>query len=206
MPSFAIIDIEGRITRTGFCGSDDIQDQATGTDVAIETTEPMDDTLHYFTATGFEAYPARPGPWAAFDFHAQEWTDPRSLDDIHDEAEAAVRRFRDAVNAHRLTIIAAGSEVEITGHGPVALQGRQEDLTSLQGLAFGAQLRLSMGDSTTLMPFLDRLNVMHHLLPAQMLQLWQKGAAFVSAVYARSWVIKDMDPETDITDPQLWAL
>ena len=124
-----------------------------------------------------------------------------------DAAEMLVRAFRDAVNAKRLEVITAGTNVMITGHGPVALQGRPEDQTSLQGLAFGAQLRLGMGDSTTLMDFLDRENVLHQLVPMQMLELWQKGAAFVSAVYARSWAIKEMDPTTtDIDDPELWVI
>lgn len=124
-----------------------------------------------------------------------------------DEAEMLVRAFRDAVNAKRLKVITAGTSVLITGHGPVALQGRPEDQTSLQGLAFGAQLRLGMGDSTTLMDFLDRENVLHQLVPMQMLELWQKGAAFISAVYARSWAIKEMDPtSTDVDDPALWVV
>jgi len=127
------------------------------------------------------------------------------LETRHDEADLIVLAFRDLVNVKRLEVITAGADVEITGHGTVALQGRPEDQTSLQGLAFGAQLRLSMGDSTTLMDFLDRENVLHQLVPMQMLELWQKGTAFVSAVYARSWEIKEMNPETtDVDDPKLW--
>lgn len=115
--------------------------------------------------------------------------------------------FRDAVNAKRLEVITAGTDVLVTGYGLVALQGRPEDQTSLQGLAFGAQLRLGLGDSATLMTFLDRNNVLHQLAPMQMLELWQKGAAFISAIYARSWVIKEMDPlMTDINDPALWSV
>ena len=122
-------------------------------------------------------------------------------------AELLVRAFRDAVNAKRMEVITSGTSVLIMGHGPVALQGRPQDQTSLQGLAFGAQLRLGMGDSTTLMDFLDRENVLHQLVPMQMLELWQKGAAFVSAVYARSWAIKEMDPSsTDVEDPALWVI
>ncbi len=121
-----------------------------------------------------------------------------------DEAEKIVRSFRDAVNVRRAEVIKAGADVMVTGYGPVALQGRPEDQTSLQGLAFGAQLRLSMGDSMTLMDFLDRENVLHQLQPMQMLELWQKGAAFVSAVYAKSWAIKEMDPTK--TDPNAWGM
>ncbi|MDB5658305.1 MAG: hypothetical protein JWS10_920 [Cypionkella sp.] len=115
--------------------------------------------------------------------------------------------FRAAVNVKRLEVITAGTDVTVTGHGMVALQGRPEDQTSLQGLAFGAQLRLGIGDSATLMDFLDRENVLHQLVPMQMLELWQMGAGFISAIYARSWAIKEMDPSTtDIDDPSLWSV
>lgn len=123
------------------------------------------------------------------------------------EGDQIVRAFRDAVNAKRAALIVAGTVVEVTRHGLVALQGRPEDLSSLQGLAFGAQLRLGAGDNSTLMEFLDKNNVSHHLVPMQMLELWQKGASFISAVYARSWAIKEMDPIlTNAEDPQLWSI
>lgn len=129
------------------------------------------------------------------------------VDAKRDEAEMLIRLFRDSVNAKRLAVITAGVDVEITGYGPVALQGRPEDQASLQGLAFGAQLRLSMGDSTTLTDFMDRNNSPHQLAPAQVLELWQKGAAFISAIYARSWEIKEMDPTTtDVNDATLWVV
>lgn len=117
------------------------------------------------------------------------------------------RAFRDSVNAKRANIIISGTDILVSGHGSVALQGRPEDQTSLQGLAFGAQLRLGMGDSTTLMDFLDRNNTPHQLTPMQILELWQKGAAFISAIYTKSWEIKEMDPfTTDVNDPTLWTV
>lgn len=123
------------------------------------------------------------------------------------DLEPARLAFRELVNAKRLRLITDGVDVTITGHGTVALQGRPEDQTSLQGLAFGAQLRLAAGDSTTLMDFLDRNNDLHQLVPMQMLELWQKGAAFISAIYAKSWEIKEMDPwTTDVENPAIWAL
>jgi hypothetical protein len=123
------------------------------------------------------------------------------------DTQPAKREFRDSINVKRFEIISAGVDVEITGYGTVALQGRPEDQMSLQGLAFGAQLRMSMGDSSTQMDFLDRNNTLHKLIPEQMIELWQKGAGFVSAVYARSWAIKEMDyATTDINDPSLWAI
>lgn len=121
-------------------------------------------------------------------------------------AEQIVRIFRDAVNVKRAGLLAAGTDVEVTGYGVVALQGRPDDQTLIQGLAFGAQLRLGLGDSATQMPFLDRANVLHLLTPVQMIEVWRKGAAFVSVVYRRSWVIKTMDPIlTDLDEQTLWS-
>ncbi|GLS86689.1 hypothetical protein GCM10010873_16630 [Cypionkella aquatica] len=162
-----------------------------------------------FTVNGSEIPAGLSGFWIAVDDHdigdLSAW---RVIDGalVLFDLEPMRLAFRAAVNAKRLAVITAGTTVQITGHGPVALQGRPEDQTSLQGLAFGAQLRVGMGDSTTLMDFLDRENVLHQLVPMQMLELWQKGAAFVSAIYARSWAIKEMDPATtDIDDPELWV-
>ena len=121
--------------------------------------------------------------------------------------EPLIRAYRDDVNAKRLTVISAGTTVTVTGCGLIALQCRPEDQATLQGLAFGAQLRVSSGDITTLTEFLDRDNVLHQLDPMQVLELWQKGAAFISAVYAASWRIKEMDPlTTDTSDPALWVV
>lgn len=115
------------------------------------------------------------------------------------------RDFRDAVNAERTKRVTKGTDVEVTDYGLVALQGRPEDQSTLQGLAFAASLRLSQGDITTTAQFLDRNNVLHHLTPRQMVEAWEKGAAFIEQVYAASWQIKEMDPiETDPKDDSLW--
>ena len=208
MANYAVANAYGRILRTGSCPESMVEMQAGyGESVFSPPADDVSDTTHFIKDGAILAYPPSPGDWAAFNYDTQEWFDPRTVDDIYDEAQAYVRAFRDAVNVKRLKVITAGTDVDLTGYGIVALQGRPEDQTSLQGLAFGAQLRLSAGDSTTLMGFMDRNNVPHQLAPAQMLELWQKGAAFVSAIYARSWAIKEMNPETtDPNDDALWEL
>ena len=121
------------------------------------------------------------------------------------DLDARNREYRDAVNHVRSRLIEAGTVVTVTGYGPIALQGREEDQRTLQGLAFGAQLRLGQGDTTTLTPFLDRENIQHMLTPMQLLETWQRGAGFVSYIYAKSWAIKEMNPETtDPSNPALW--
>lgn len=119
--------------------------------------------------------------------------------------ESITSEFRAKVNALRENRIIQGTDVTLAGYGAVALQGRPEDLASLQGLAFGAQLRMSMGDETP-MVFMDRDNVEHSLTPMQMVLLWKAGADFVTATYATSWTIKEMNPfTTDPANPLLWA-
>ena len=163
-----------------------------------------------FTVDGEKVPPGLAGNWVAMP--KQDLGDFSSWRIVEDQlilwdAGPTTRAFHDAVNLKRSKLITAGVMVEVTGHGPVALQGRPEDQSSLQGLAFGAQLRLSMGDAVTPMAFLDRENVLHLLAPMQMIELWQKGAEFISSTYAKSWAIKTMDPFlTDVEDPTLWEL
>lgn len=163
-----------------------------------------------FTVDGEKVPPGLDGNWVAMpkqdlgDFSSWRIVDEQL---ILWDVGPTTRAFHDAVNLKRARLITAGVVVEVTGHGPVALQGRPEDQSSLQGLAFGAQLRLSVGDNATPMAFLDRENVLHLLVPMQMLELWQKGAEFISETYARSWQIKAMDPfTTDIENAALWEV
>ncbi|NKX40360.1 DUF4376 domain-containing protein [Rhodobacteraceae bacterium R_SAG2] len=98
---------------------------------------------------------------------------------------------RSEVNAERARRLVAGTSVTVTGHGPVALSGRDEDTRNLQGLAFAAQLRLSQGDTTHQTTFRDAENADHVLTPAQVLEMWSLGSAWIEQVYAASWALKD---------------
>jgi hypothetical protein len=93
------------------------------------------------------------------------------------------------VNAERDRRIVAGKTIN-----GVAVTGRDEDARNLTNLALAAQLRIGTADTTTTTTFRDGNNVDHDLTPAEMLALWQGSAAYVSALYAASWVIKALDP------------
>lgn len=109
------------------------------------------------------------------------------------------------VNLERDRRIAAGCLVEVSGLGKVALQGRDQDLRNLQGLAFAASLRLQQGDYTHLTTFRDRNNVDWELTPAQIISLWKDGAEFVSSVYAVAWMLKDQSPiPSNYNEDHLW--
>ena len=116
------------------------------------------------------------------------------------------KRSNAAINAKRAEVIIAGTDVEVTGYGVVALQGRPEDQSTLQGLAFAAQIQLSVSNVTPI-DFLDRNNDLHSLSPQQMIEVWSKGAAYMSAIYQLSWNIKKMNPPpADINDSALWVV
>jgi hypothetical protein len=110
------------------------------------------------------------------------------------------------VTAHAEKLIEAGVTISITGLAePVYVQGRDKDSRNVQGLVTAAQLRLAAGDTATVTKFRDGNNVMHDLTPAQVIELWQKSAAYVSFVYAASWAIKDGGTiAQDFADDERW--
>ena len=95
------------------------------------------------------------------------------------------------VSAERDRRIALGSTFNVMGYGPIRISGDDTTVRNLQGLAFAAQLRLAQGDDATTTAFRDDDNVIHLLLPSQVINLWSQGAAFVSAVFAAAWALKD---------------
>lgn len=115
-------------------------------------------------------------------------------------AQAATAKHA-AVNIERQRRIEAGTIIN-----GVYVTGRDEDARSLTNLALAAQLRIGMGDTSTLTIYRDGENIDHDLTPPQMLALWQQSAEYVSALYAASWAIKAMDPlPEDVTDDALWT-
>lgn len=95
------------------------------------------------------------------------------------------------VNRERNHRVNSGSTFNVIGYGPIRISGDDTTVRNLQGLAFGAQLRLAQGDDDTRTAFRDEDNVIHQLRPSQVINLWSQGAAFVSAVFAAAWAIKD---------------
>ena len=110
------------------------------------------------------------------------------------------------VNAERRARLTAGFDATLSdGVTVIPLQGRDEDMRNLHGLCTAAQLRMAGGDTTTVTAFRDRDNVNHDLTPVEVVELWSIAAAWVSAVYAASWAIKDIDPiASDYADDSRW--
>ena len=112
----------------------------------------------------------------------------------------------DQVTAHAEHLIERGVVVNLTGiTEPVYVQGRDKDTRNVQGLVTGAQLRLGAGDTTTLTDFRDGNNVTHQMTPMQVIEMWQKSAGYITAVYQASWAIKADDPiGDDFRDDERW--
>lgn len=111
----------------------------------------------------------------------------------------------DQINVERDRRISAGTTVNVTGYGDIPLQGGERDQTNLLGLVTAAQVRLAGGDTATLTKFRDAENVDHMLTPMQVIEMWSKGAAWISANYDASWALKAMDPiPADFADDSYW--
>ena len=109
------------------------------------------------------------------------------------------------VNDERDRRINAGTTVQIDGYGPIPLQGRDKDQRNLLGLQAAAAMRLAAGDNATLTKFRDADNVDHMLTPSQVVELWSKGAAWISYTYDASWDIKALDPiPANYADDSRW--
>lgn len=122
-----------------------------------------------------------------------------------DDAAAEQARRNTAVNAERDRRIAAGKVVDVPGLGPIAMQGRMQDMQNLLALFNAANLRKAGGDTSAGIVFRDADNVVHQMTSDQMIALYVMGATWVEAVYDASWRMKDGgDVPADFTDDRHW--
>lgn len=101
----------------------------------------------------------------------------------------------DDVTAYAEQLIENGVTINVTGiTAPIYVQGRAKDKDNIAGLKDGAVLRQLQQAPSASTQFRDGNNVMHTLNDAQLIEMWAKGAAYVQAVYAVSFDMKDNDP------------
>ena len=109
------------------------------------------------------------------------------------------------VDAERLRRIVIGKTFTIPGYGDIAMQGREEDQRNLLALANMALQAISAGQGSGTMQFRAADNVIHTLTWTQMLTLCNLTSAYVSAIYAASWALKDNPPiPGDYADAGYW--
>lgn len=104
-----------------------------------------------------------------------------------------VPKVREVV-AERERRIEAGATLTVTGYGPVQLAGDDATRADLQAQATAAQLYISSGNTTQAMQVRGSDGTVHTLTPAQMLELWSLGAAYIQGIFAASWALEAMDP------------
>lgn len=83
-------------------------------------------------------------------------------------------------------------ELGISFNG-VYLRGEPDDRENLTNLYNIAQARLAQGDNTTTTNFMDGNNILHQLIPQEMVDCYFAGLQYIDALYNASWAIKAMD-------------
>lgn len=111
----------------------------------------------------------------------------------------------DLVDRERDRRILEGREFNVVGYGPVVIAGDDTTIRNLQGLALAAQMQIAAGDNTR-HPWRDENNVIHQLLPEQLIDLWRQAVAYVSALFQAAWMLKDnpIGIPADYTDNKYW--
>ena len=108
------------------------------------------------------------------------------------------------INQERENRIRVGCNVSLANVGIIYMTGSPTDIRNVAGLGQSAIVRIMTGDETTI-DFRDGNNDTFTLSPQQMLELWQKSASYISAIYQVSWDLKEMDPiPVDYTDDVYW--
>jgi hypothetical protein len=96
------------------------------------------------------------------------------------------------VNIERERRLLAGKVFYVPGYGSgIRVKGDADTTRNLQALGFAAQLRLAQGDTTHITQYRDQDNILHDLVPGQVLALWSVASTYVSELYQSSWLLKD---------------
>lgn len=124
------------------------------------------------------------------------------------EAAEFHRMFGFHVNKERDARIRRGRAFTVTGYlVPIDLLGTDRDRANISDLALKAQIMLISGDTTTLTYFRDANNVTHALAPAEMVELFNLGSGYLSAVHQAAVNLKALAPSQrplDVQDDSHW--
>lgn len=95
MITFAVCSTEtGQILRTGGTNSPQVEDQAGDGEFVVVTDGTIRDDTHYWDE-GWRLYPEMPSRHHRWDHAEKAWIDPRTPDEIKNEAKDALKRRRD---------------------------------------------------------------------------------------------------------------
>ncbi len=95
------------------------------------------------------------------------------------------------VNTERDRRILAGTVIPVTGYGNIPVTGTKDDKDVFLARRMIAAEAMANGVTAAILVFRDRENVVHYLTPSQMVELADKGFAWIEAMMIRSWEMKD---------------
>lgn len=167
-------------------------------DIIFEGSQPTGELWQYAVRDGVEEIN---GKWF-WKYILGPVGTQEEIDAIKSEALTKLKRLQaDMVNDERARRILVGKDFN-----GIYLKGDQANRDNLDSLAFGASLRIGLGDTQTLTRFRDSLNVDHELNPLQIVSLWQSAASYVSSLYQKSWEIKALEEfPQNYTDDSYWS-
>lgn len=123
-----------------------------------------------------------------------------------DTSQPALPMFQQArrlrINMERTRRFAMGAPIDLGGGLIFRADVSGEARINITALGAAAAQALAAGSPFSIV-FRDAANVSHTLDAAQTAALAQQAMAYVSAVYAASWALKD-GTETDITNDANW--
>ena len=109
------------------------------------------------------------------------------------------------VNEERERRIMVGATFDITGHGPIRLQGDPGTIQNLDSLALKANLMIAQGQGSAVTSYRDADNIVHDITQSQVLEMWSKAGAYIEGCYSASWTLKDNPPiPVDYADDIHW--
>lgn len=113
------------------------------------------------------------------------------FDALAHELDAKAKRAD--VFAERDRRLHEGLRITVSGYGEIPVQGRQSDMIAYIAIKDAARDLAAQGVTDPVITFRDAKNTIHHLTPAQAVELISRGQAAAQAIYAASWAMLD-DP------------
>ncbi|PIE10056.1 MAG: hypothetical protein CSA72_10610 [Rhodobacterales bacterium] len=109
------------------------------------------------------------------------------------------------VNEERARRLAQGKSFTVSWQDdPIPMTGRPFDQRTILGLLQRATAYHVQGIDAALITYRDAANVIHHLTPAQFIELAQLGMNWVEAVMDVSWTMKDRGIPFDYDADPRW--
>lgn len=114
------------------------------------------------------------------------------------------------INAERDRRVREGTIITLPSGVGVHVEGGEGPTANLHGLCSLAQILISQGLTTEVIKFRDGSNVVHDLVPEEIVYLFIEGAKYKSTIFEASWNVKALTADNTLpanyTDDSAWAV